>query len=766
MWRGLIGDIRTPGSSESRLFAVAIRFGLLAKLSTISLCTVLGVVAATGTAQVAVGLIGTSLVAWYLLRLRGLPDSTALLGDMLMAALAGASQAWLGPPSAVSWGLRTAFLCAVIAHYDWPRRARSAWAVSLSAIGGFAAGALVQTPTPEAVRLTVLLVIQTTLARVVFIVLRATARAVDQAHERVAEQQRQAAVVTARRLAERESLATLHDTACTTLMMVSTGAAESDSSWLPARARRDLEALQQRTEVTGVVDLADLLHEAEFDHRVRLDIDVSGPLPTSARAASAILYGLREAVVNVAQHAGTDVAVLRAGRDDDTVWVELVDQGRGFDPSDLPARHRGIADSIQGRCAMAGATAAVSSAPGTGTTIRWEVTAAGSPAAPPPPSNLARFIQQRMFDGYRAGLLCVVLVELTIACVTGMIGAGSRDILAWALFAVVGAGLSALTLLRRPIAGPLRWIGLAVVAACSVILTPAMPVDPPALGSHWYLGLIGWYVLVLLLDLRLPIIGTVLAAHAAWLFGLIASSGGGVQDLAAVALVAVGVTGFQFAVAAALVLIRQSANEAAEVAERDEAMRRQAAVAAHTHADHTRRYAELSREAVPLLTGLADGTLDPNDEQTRTRCAIEAARMRVLFAERDAADDTLIHELRAAIDVAERRGVTVHLAVRGKPLGMPRDVRRALLQAVLNGVLTARSKARITVLRTESHVRLSSYCDDAVDTGIPQPSHPDVDVSTDSEGGALWVQATWPRTAPRPPAASSAEAPPRTLLSQ
>ena len=26
------------------------------------------------------------------------------------------------------------------------------------------------------------------------------------------------------------------------------------------------------------------------------------------------------------------------------------------------------------------------------------------------------------------------------------------------------------------------WIGLAVVAACSVILTPAMPVDPPRWG--------------------------------------------------------------------------------------------------------------------------------------------------------------------------------------------------------------------------------------------------------------------------------------------
>ena len=762
MWRALVGDIRSPGSSESRLFAVAVRFGLLAKLVTVGLCTVLGVVATTGSARTAIAVIGSSLVVWLLLRLRGLPDAIALCGDVALAALVGLSAFWLGPPTVISWGARVAFLCAVVAHYDWPRSARAAWAVSFAAIGGYAAGTVAVGPLPEALGLTALLTIHTALARVVFVVLRATARAVDHAHERIAEQQRQAAVATARRLAEREALATLHDTACTTLMMVSTGAAQSDASWLPARARRDLDALRRRTEITGVVDLADMLHEAEFDHRVRLEAGISGPLPTSARAASAILYGVREAVVNVAQHAGTDVARLRAGRTGDTVWVELVDHGRGFDPAQLPARHRGIADSIQGRCAMAGATATVRSAPGRGTTIRWEVDAAGSDAPARPPNNLARFIKERMFDGYRAGLLCVVLTELVVACVKQIADGGMGGFAAWALLAVVGAGLSVSMVTGRPIAGPLRRLGLVAIGAASVVITPAVPDDPVLLGTHWYVGLVGWFVIVLLLDLPLPVIGVVLAAHAGWLMALVAVHGGSAQDLAAVGLVPVGVTGFQFAVAAALVLIRRSATEAAQLAERDEAMRREAAVAAHTHADHTRRYAELSREAVPLLTGLADGTLDPNSEETRTRCAIEAARMRVLFAERDAADDTLIHELRAAIDVAERRGLTVHLAVRGKPLAIPRDVRRTLIQAVLNGVLTARTSARITVLRTGTHVRLSSYCDDAVHTAGPPPSHPDVDISTDTEGGALWVQATWPPTPARPPARTSTTAPPET----
>src|SRR5690606_27040046 len=119
MWRALVGDIRSPGSSESRLFAVAVRFGLLAKLVTVGLCTVLGVVATTGSARTAIAVIGSSLVVWLLLRLRGLPDAIALCGDVALAALVGLSAFWLGPPTVISWGARVAFLCAVVAHYDW-----------------------------------------------------------------------------------------------------------------------------------------------------------------------------------------------------------------------------------------------------------------------------------------------------------------------------------------------------------------------------------------------------------------------------------------------------------------------------------------------------------------------------------------------------------------------------------------------------------------------------------------------------------------------
>lgn len=746
MWRHLARDDRPPGSSEARLFAVAIRFGLLVRLATISVCTVLGVVAMPGQSSVVVAAVGGAIVCWLLVRLRGWAATAAWPGDLVAAALAGASQVWLGPPTAASWAVRTAFLCAVAAHFEWPRRASAAWSVALAAVVGLGVGTTISGPLADAAVLTGLLLTQTVLSRVVFVVLRASARAVDVAQERVAEQQRHEAVVNARRIAEREYLATLHDTACTTLLMVSTGAAASDDGWLPSRARRDLEALRHRPDQAGNVDLAELLRDAEFDHRVRVEPAVAGPLPVAAQAASAVLHGVREAVVNVAQHAGTDTATLSAGRAGDGVWVELVDDGRGFDPGAVPVRHRGIADSVQGRIASAGGTATVTATPSAGTTVRWNVRPTETP--PPAPAHLAKVVQQRLFDGYRAGLLCVVLIELLVATTTQVLTAGTREMIACGLLAAVAIVLAALTLTRRPIAGLPRWLALAVLVAATVIITPALPPDPADLSSHWYFGLFGWYVLVLLLDLRLPVVGVVLGAHSLWLLGQVAVHGGSTTDIAGLGIVAAGVAGFQFALAAALLLIRQSAREAAQVAADDETVRMEAAVATHTHADHTRRYADLSRETVPLLTSLANGTLDPKAAETRARCAIEAARMRVLFAERDTAADTLVHELRAAIDVAERRGITVELAVRGKPVPIPREARRALIEPVLAGVVAAQSAARITVLRTSSQVRLSSYSDHATPTNGADALSPHIDVSTHIEGGSLWVQTTWPKTSP------------------
>ena len=80
-----------------------------------------------------------------------------------------------------------------------------------------------------------------------------------------------------------------------------------------------------------------------------------------------------EALRNVARHAGTGLAELRVRDGNDQVVVEIIDQGRGFDPRSVPRSRRGISESIQGRMAEIGGTAEISGAPGVGTTVtlRW-----------------------------------------------------------------------------------------------------------------------------------------------------------------------------------------------------------------------------------------------------------------------------------------------------------------------------------------------------------------------------------------------------------
>ncbi len=173
------------------------------------------------------------------------------------------------------------------------------------------------------------------------------------------------------------------------------------------------------------------------------------------------------------------------------------------------------------------------------------------------------------------------------------------------------------------------------------------------------------------------------------------------------------------------------------------------------HLDRRRRYHEIADTARPLLAGLADGTLDPADETVVRRCAIEAARMRRLFAESDDIGDRLLNELRACVAVAERRGVLVNLIVQGGWPELPREVRRALTDAPMHVLSTAVGAARVTVVgSTEVDQRGNAVRTVAVSVLADQPGTPAVSgveptetsgVRTTSilDGTRVWVEATW-----------------------
>ena len=479
--------------------------------------------------------------------------------------------------------------------------------------------------------------------------------------------------------------------------------------------------------------------------------------------------GVQEAVRNVERHARVKEATLRAvPRDDGTIAVELRDAGCGFDAARVPAHRRGLSESIVGRMERAGGRAVADSRPGEGTVVRWTWPVAGAgEAARRPEANgpsehgspgPATWTRERLLSAFRGAVLTVAVVVQGF-CLVQIVANRAHyqplwpQIAAFVLLILVAAVGAYFVLVRGSTLPPaIRWagVGLVVLAslAASVPLADGARLWPPV---HWSFGLVGWYALFLLSDFRLAVFAGFLGVHLTLTAtGMAVAGPPGVGVLATVGITAVLVCGFQYSVGMVAGLLCRIADSATRAADEHERLRTRAAISENMRHDERRRSLALADTTVPLLAELADGSLDPHDPDTRGRCALEAARMRRLFAEYDDVPDRLVHELRAAIDIAERNGVTVQLAVRGQAFELPRDVRRALLDPVSAVLASAESTARATVVRTQGMVRVSAVgdtCGSALElAAAPATSETawgHFQISSVTAGCRLWTETIW-----------------------
>ncbi|GAA1975504.1 hypothetical protein [Amycolatopsis minnesotensis] len=264
--------------------------------------------------------------------------------------------------------------------------------------------------------------------------------------------------------------------------------------------------------------------------------------------------------------------------------------------------------------------------------------------------------------------------------------------------------------------------------------------------ADWSFQETGWFGVVALLSRPPSALAAFLCGHAAITFGMLAFSGG--VDGRALAQTLISPTwtyALQITVASAATLLRVCEQRAQAITAEQARVRAEETAAELVHSDRQRRFGDLQGSLIPLLTGIADGSADPTAAGVRRLAAVEVARMRRLFAESDHTDDQLIHELRACIDVAERNGVVVQLAVRGKAAALPIEVRRALTDPALTALAAARSAARTTVLRMGGEVRVSVVADDPGVT-VPVSAHRNVEVRTLTSPTTLWVDATYKPT--------------------
>lgn len=192
-------------------------------------------------------------------------------------------------------------------------------------------------------------------------------------------------------LQERQRLAqNLHDAVNQSLFSASLIAEVLPRLWLrnPEEARQSLEDLRRLTrgamaEMRGLLaelrplvltdsDLGDLLRQLgdALTGRTNIPVQVTvmgrGSLPTDVQVA---FYRIcQEALNNIAKHAWADRVEIDLRYDTNAAELHIGDNGRGFDPTHVPAGHYGIS-MMHERAKAIGAELRVASQPGQGAEI-------------------------------------------------------------------------------------------------------------------------------------------------------------------------------------------------------------------------------------------------------------------------------------------------------------------------------------------------------------------------------------------------------------
>lgn len=298
--------------------------------------------------------------------------------------------------------------------------------------------------------------------------------------------------------------------------------------------------------------------------------------------------------------------------------------------------------------------------------------------------------------------------------------------------------------------GRWRWPAAALVLALSIGATASLPASELVRPAHWTLGVTGFFGVLLFCDTALARVLGFIGVHVATMLAAVVLVGRADPDtLVQFAVVVVVTEGLHLAVAMAATALREVAAEATVAARARAAVATRESVARRVHADREQRYAELRSNVIPLLRGMSDGSLSPGDPDLRRRAALEAARLRRMFAGREDGGE-LVGELEALVEVAERRGLMVRFAAGPLPVDPPPTVRRALLTRVGGILLTATGIARVTVHSSDGEVVVGVVVD-GTDAGADGDDTAEgIGTSVVVHEGRTWMEARWSQE-PSPP---------------
>lgn len=322
---------------------------------------------------------------------------------------------------------------------------------------------------------------------------------------------------------------------------------------------------------------------------------------------------------------------------------------------------------------------------------------------------------------------------------------------AWMLVAVIGVLAGAGLLRNAPLpAWPLAGLLLAVDA----IVFATAGERQLFTTANWVWGTLGWFFVLALWGRRVAGLIALLTAHSLIaLAAVVGYAATAPADLARFVMYVYGTSSLPIAAFAGSAVIAALARERAATAAASHAMTAERDAAEQARRDRRERLALVGDAAGALLAELADGRADPADPLVQRRAALAAARLRRLIAESDDVPDPLLHELRAAADLAERNGLPIDLVIIGTPPPLPVQVRRRLADPLTATLADAREWARLTVVSGPDEVVVSLVTPDRDGpdaTGPPgewdDDSHDGrVDRLYERDGEIRWAQTRWRR---------------------
>lgn len=254
---------------------------------------------------------------------------------------------------------------------------------------------------------------------------------------------------------------------------------------------------------------------------------------------------------------------------------------------------------------------------------------------------------------------------------------------------VVWLGMLAVAawLMPRARAGDLRNAHAAVAIAVAVaavtaigldrrVAGAAMNVDWTILGVIWLLALLA---LITPAWVWVPGAALVTGIHSVFVVRALGFSPLGLTRLAASSYAVVSILAVFAALRPALRTHAEMEVRRAALASRSAAERAAVAAIGEVRRD---RLELLEMEALPLLRGIADGTLDPSDGAVRQRCAEHAATLRRALVDRTSAPSVLLASLESVVGSACERNVPVEVQLIGDPGDPGADVVRVTVAAV------------------------------------------------------------------------------------